>query len=112
LYYIREGYYNSAVKVINNGLKLYINDPMLKFYFSLASILQGYYKKKYIYIIRNLIILSQKDKNHEAVRDLESLKTREDVGLGSMLALVYTHKKFSSVGNFNVILLCIIYLFI
>ena len=45
-------------------------------------------------IKKNLI-----DKNHEAVRDLESLKTREDVGLGAMLALVFTHKKFSTVGN-------------
>lgn len=33
------------------------------------------------------------------MRDLESLKTREDVGLGAMLALVYTHKKFSNVDK-------------
>lgn len=38
------------------------------------------------------------DRNHDAVRDLESLKNRDDVGLGAMLALVYTHKKFSSIG--------------
>ena len=39
------------------------------------------------------------DKNHEAVKELEAVRGREDVGLGAMLALVYTHKKFSSIGN-------------
>ena len=39
------------------------------------------------------------DRNHEAVRDLEALKNKEDVGLGAMLALVNAHKKFSSVGE-------------
>lgn len=39
------------------------------------------------------------DKNHEAVRDLESLRNNEeDVGLGAMIALLYTHKKFATVG--------------
>ena len=39
---------------------------------------------------------------HEAVRELESIKTRDDVGLGAMLALVYTHKKFSNVDKESV----------
>ena len=39
---------------------------------------------------------------HEAVRELEAIKTRDDVGLGAMLALVYTHKKFSSVDKESV----------
>ena len=80
LYYIREGYYNHASKVINFAMKTYPNDGILKYYNAITSILQ--------------------DKNHEAVRYLESLKNRdEDVGLGSMLALLYAHKKFSSVGK-------------
>jgi hypothetical protein len=78
LYYLREGYYNSASKAILNGLQTYSNDSILKFYNAVALILQ--------------------DKNREAVRELESLRNREEVGLGSMLALVYAHKKFSSIG--------------
>jgi tetratricopeptide repeat protein 21B len=39
------------------------------------------------------------DKNHEAVRDLESLRNKDDVGLGSMLALLHAHKKFPSVDK-------------
>lgn len=36
------------------------------------------------------------NKNYEAVKELESLKNREYVSLGSMIALVYAHKKFQS----------------
>ena len=39
---------------------------------------------------------------HEAVRELEAVKTRDDVGLGAMLALVYTHKKFSNIDKESV----------
>jgi len=80
LYYLREGYYNSASKAIFNGFQTYNNDVVLKFYNAVALILQ--------------------DKNHEAVRELEPLRNREEVSLGSMLALVYTHKKFSSIGKY------------
>ncbi|CAF0765805.1 unnamed protein product [Brachionus calyciflorus] len=76
LYYIREGYFNTASGKIINGLKSYINDNVLKYYYSLTLMLQ--------------------DRNHEAVRELESLRNREDVALGSMIALVYAHKKFQS----------------
>lgn len=61
-------------------MRTYPNDAVLRFYNSISLILQ--------------------DKNHEAVRDLESLKNRDDVGLGAMIALVYAHKKFQSLGNF------------
>lgn len=47
------------------------------------------------------------DKNHEAVKELEGIRSREDVGLGAMLALVYTHKKFASIGNFQNYFICI-----
>lgn len=73
---MREGYFNTASKTISNGLKSYINDNVLKYYNAVALMLQ--------------------DRNHEAVRELESLKNREDVALGSMIALVYAHKKFQS----------------
>ena len=43
--------------------------------------------------------LKKLDKNHEAVKELELIKNREDVALGAMLALVYTHRKFSSIGK-------------
>lgn len=76
LYYLREGYYNTAVKAISAGLKSYPNDNALKYYYSIALMLQ--------------------DKNYEAVKELESLKNREYVALGSMIALVYAHKKFQS----------------
>ena len=39
------------------------------------------------------------DKNQEAVKELESIKNREEVGLGAMLALVFVHKKFSSIDR-------------
>jgi hypothetical protein len=42
------------------------------------------------------------DKNHEAAKELEAIKNREDVGLGAMLALVFVHKKFASVDRDSV----------
>ena len=42
------------------------------------------------------------DKNHEAVKELEAIKNREDVGLGAMLALVFVYKKFASVDRDSV----------
>jgi hypothetical protein len=42
------------------------------------------------------------------VRDLESLKNNEDVGLGSMLALLHAHKKFASVGEWHKLFIKII----
>lgn len=36
---------------------------------------------------------------HEAVKELGYLKEQEDVGIGSLLALIYCHKKFTSVGT-------------
>ena len=83
MYYIREGYYSSGLKTIQGGCKTHTNDTVLRYYSSIACILQ--------------------DKNHEAVKDLELLKNREDVGLGAMLALVFTHRKFSNIGLLNLI---------
>ena len=40
LYYIREGYYNSATKLINKSSKG-SNDAVLKYYASISMILQG-----------------------------------------------------------------------
>ena len=42
------------------------------------------------------------DRTNEAIRDLDSLKNKEDVGLGSMIALVYAHKRFASVDKDSV----------
>lgn len=38
----------------------------------------------------------------EAVRELEAIKTRDDVGLGAMVALYYARKKDSSIDKESV----------
>ncbi len=68
------------MRVIQNGLKSQqSNEGVLKFYLAMTSIMQ--------------------DKNQDAVKELDSIKNREEVGLGAMLALVFVHKKFSSIDR-------------
>ena len=43
-------------------------------------------------------IFQNLERIHEAVKDLEFLKTRDDVGLGALLALMHAHKKFTTIG--------------
>ena len=44
---MREGYYNNAIKTIQNGLRnQQTNDGVLKFYSAMSFILQGKYETK------------------------------------------------------------------
>jgi hypothetical protein len=84
IYFIREGYFNNAIRSAQEGFKSLTsssNESPLRFYLAISFILL--------------------DKNTDAVRELERLKNDENVGLGAMLGLAYTHRRFSSTGNKN-----------
>ena len=97
---MRQKYYSTAMQAINQGIRNYGNDSILKFYYAISLILQGYRQLTSI-LNRNFCNLFKKllERIHEAVKELDSLKTKEDVGIGSLLALTYAHKKFSSLGK-------------
>jgi hypothetical protein len=88
-------------------LKIYGNDAVLKYYQSLSLILQGILLSLEVLeslnnVLKNQILLKKKERIHEVVRDLEFLKSRDDVGVGTLLALIHTHKKFSTIGLYYV----------
>ena len=99
---MREGYYNNAIKTITRAARTSNTENVLKYYQSVALLLQGMSESIEWIDYSKLIEQSIEcvlDRTNEAIRDLDTLKSKEDVGLGSMLALVYAHKKFATVGK-------------
>ena len=95
---MREKYFNTAIQSINQGLKQFGSDSVLKYYYSVALVLQGI-----TFLVVSITILFSNifiERIHEAVKDLDFLKTRDDVGLGALLALIHAHKKFTTIGTF------------
>ncbi|XP_048342202.1 tetratricopeptide repeat protein 21B isoform X1 [Sphaerodactylus townsendi] len=72
-YYCQEGYFHHVRTVANEGLKMFINDPVFIFYRAYGMLMEGF--------------------TQEALLELESIKNKEEVSLCTLMALIYAEKK-------------------
>ncbi|XP_053120307.1 tetratricopeptide repeat protein 21B isoform X2 [Hemicordylus capensis] len=72
-YYCREGYFRHVQTVANEGIKLFGSDPVFIFYRAYGILMEG--------------------RIQEALAELESVKTKQDVSLCTMMAQIYAQKK-------------------
>uniref|UniRef100_A0A8C8SD14 Tetratricopeptide repeat domain 21B n=1 Tax=Pelusios castaneus TaxID=367368 RepID=A0A8C8SD14_9SAUR len=75
-YYCREGHFRHLQRAAEEGLKKLGYDPVLLFYRAYGLLLEGHVQ--------------------EAIRELESIKNKQEVSLCAMMALIYAHKKSSN----------------
>ncbi|XP_044889003.1 tetratricopeptide repeat protein 21B isoform X2 [Mauremys mutica] len=75
-YYCREGYFRHVQVAANEALKKFGNDPVFLFYRAYGMMLEGHVQ--------------------EAIRELESIKNKQEVSLCTMMALICAHKKSSN----------------
>ncbi|XP_006124853.2 tetratricopeptide repeat protein 21B isoform X3 [Pelodiscus sinensis] len=75
-YYCQEGYFRHLQLAANEGLKKFGNDPVFLFYRAYGMMLEGHVQ--------------------EAIRELDSIKNKQEVSLCTMMALIYAHKKSSN----------------
>ncbi|CAF0759693.1 unnamed protein product [Adineta ricciae] len=72
-YYVRGKYYNQAYITANEALKRYVNDGLLKFYSAVAQLMNG--------------------RLNESMRELEQLRSRPELTVAALLALIHAHKQ-------------------
>ncbi|XP_076366451.1 LOW QUALITY PROTEIN: tetratricopeptide repeat protein 21B-like [Tachypleus tridentatus] len=72
-YYCREKYFHAMQNAAVEGLKKFMGDPVYRFYFGISLVLEG--------------------RVQEGIRELDSVQDSRDVMVGSLLALVYAHRK-------------------
>ncbi|KAL7991671.1 hypothetical protein Chor_015927 [Crotalus horridus] len=72
-YYCQEGYFRHVQTIANEGLKTFGNDPVFIFYRSYGILMEGH--------------------TQEALLSLESIKTKQEVSLCTVMAMIYAHKK-------------------
>ncbi|KAM7154071.1 tetratricopeptide repeat protein 21B isoform 6-T6 [Macrochelys suwanniensis] len=77
-YYCQEGYFRHVQEAANEGLKKFGNHPVFLFYRAYGMMMEGHVK--------------------EAIRELESIKNKQEVSLCTMMALIYAHKQSSNPG--------------
>uniref|UniRef100_A0A8C3RN42 Tetratricopeptide repeat protein 21B n=1 Tax=Chelydra serpentina TaxID=8475 RepID=A0A8C3RN42_CHESE len=75
-YYCQEGYFRHVQEAANEGLKKFGHHPVFLFYRAYGMMMEGHVK--------------------EAIRELESIKNKQEVSLCTMMALIYAHKKSSN----------------
>ncbi|XP_039350644.1 tetratricopeptide repeat protein 21B isoform X4 [Mauremys reevesii] len=75
-YYCQEGYFRHVQVAANEALKKFGNDPVFLFYRAYGMMLEGHVQ--------------------EAIRELESIKNKQEVSLCTMMALICAHKKSSN----------------
>ncbi|XP_074856704.1 tetratricopeptide repeat protein 21B isoform X2 [Carettochelys insculpta] len=75
-YYCQEGYFRHVQLAASEGLKKFGDDPVFLFYRAYGMMLEGHVQ--------------------EAIRELESIKNKQEVSLCTMMALIYAHKKSSN----------------
>ncbi|KAM7154070.1 tetratricopeptide repeat protein 21B isoform 5-T5 [Macrochelys suwanniensis] len=75
-YYCQEGYFRHVQEAANEGLKKFGNHPVFLFYRAYGMMMEGHVK--------------------EAIRELESIKNKQEVSLCTMMALIYAHKQSSN----------------
>ncbi|EMP38709.1 Tetratricopeptide repeat protein 21B [Chelonia mydas] len=75
-YYCQEGYFHHVQVAANDGLKKFGNDPVFLFYHAYGMMMEGHVQ--------------------EAIRELESIKNKQEVSLCTMMALICAHKKSSN----------------
>ncbi|XP_067824088.1 tetratricopeptide repeat protein 21B-like [Heptranchias perlo] len=78
-YYCQEKYFNHVLNVANEELKKCCNEPLLLFFKAFANLMEGH--------------------TQEAIRDLEAIKSKPNVSLCSIIALIYAHRKSSIVDQ-------------
>ncbi|XP_023227553.1 tetratricopeptide repeat protein 21B-like [Centruroides sculpturatus] len=72
-YYAREKFYHAMEQAALNGLKKYPGDAVYRFYYGLSLVLE--------------------ERVQEGIRELDSIQDNNDVILGSVLAMIYAHRK-------------------
>ncbi|XP_065838597.1 tetratricopeptide repeat protein 21B-like [Oscarella lobularis] len=78
-YYLREKYYQHMQQVVLESLKKYGTDPVLVFWKAVGEIME--------------------DRLAEGMRSLQTIKDKRDVILCSSMALVYAHKRCSTIDK-------------
>uniref|UniRef100_A0A8C3VMN8 Tetratricopeptide repeat protein 21B n=1 Tax=Catagonus wagneri TaxID=51154 RepID=A0A8C3VMN8_9CETA len=71
-YYCQERYFHQVLLVASEGIKRYGNDPVFRFYHAYGTLMEG--------------------KTQEALREFEAIKSKQDVSLCSLIALINAHK--------------------
>nr|XP_027801919.1 tetratricopeptide repeat protein 21B isoform X2 [Marmota flaviventris] len=71
-YYCQERYFHHVLLVASEGMKKYGSDPVFRFYHAYGTLMEG-----------NI---------QEALREFEAIKSKQDVSLCSLIALIYAHK--------------------
>ncbi|XP_075036827.1 tetratricopeptide repeat protein 21B isoform X1 [Mixophyes fleayi] len=74
-YYCQEKYFHHVQTSANEGLKEYVNDPVLLFFRAFGMLME--------------------DQVSESIHELELMKDNSDISLCSLMALIYAHKKSS-----------------
>ncbi|XP_016092334.1 tetratricopeptide repeat protein 21B-like [Sinocyclocheilus grahami] len=77
IYYTREKYYRHAVNTAVKSLKLYDNDPVLRFFKAFATLMEG--------------------NTQEALREFIQLRDHPHLCLCSTAALIYAHKRSEAI---------------
>ncbi|XP_073797334.1 tetratricopeptide repeat protein 21A isoform X2 [Danio rerio] len=81
IYYMRERYYRHAINTAARSLKVYNNDPVLRFFKAFATLMEGH--------------------SQEALQELILLKDHPHLSLCSTVALIYAHKHCETVDAVN-----------
>uniref|UniRef100_A0A8C9PB34 Tetratricopeptide repeat protein 21B n=1 Tax=Spermophilus dauricus TaxID=99837 RepID=A0A8C9PB34_SPEDA len=71
-YYCQERYFHHVLLVASEGMKKYGSDPVFRFYHAYGTLMEG--------------------NTQEALREFEAIKSKQDVSLCSLIALIYAHK--------------------
>ncbi|XP_016402613.1 tetratricopeptide repeat protein 21B-like, partial [Sinocyclocheilus rhinocerous] len=77
IYYMREKYYRHAINTAVKNLKLYNNDPVLRFFKAFATLMEG--------------------NTQEALREFIQLRDHPYLSLCSTAALIYAHKRSETI---------------
>lgn len=78
-FYLREKYYTTMQSVVLEGLVKYPDHSLLKFLNASAVLICG--------------------RPQDAIREFENLQSDEELALAAILALIYTHKKYSTLDK-------------
>ena len=78
-YYCREKQYHAMQFAAVEGMKRFSGDPAFKFFYGLALVLEGQLQ--------------------EGIRELDLVQTYSEVQLGSLLALIWAHKRCSTLDR-------------
>ena len=78
-YYCREKQYHAMQFAAVEGMKRFSGDPAFKFFYGLALVLEGQLQ--------------------EGIRELDLVQTYTEVQLGSLLALIWAHKRCSTLDR-------------